>query len=153
MGRGARLQARTGKYRVQIPCTKVGEAGSVDGGSSLESIGGADGDRTRDLLTASQALSQLSYSPTGNNSTRALNPQSSEPVPFHSTGCTWKWKPAHAAVNSSELWRINSCQFVEFVAVLLVTNSTKTITLPFGGHRFEIRFLTVSPAAPLDSHF
>jgi hypothetical protein len=27
-------------------------------------IGGADGDRTRDLLTASQALSQLSYSPT-----------------------------------------------------------------------------------------
>ena len=25
--------------------------------------GGADGDRTRDLLTASQALSQLSYSP------------------------------------------------------------------------------------------
>src|SRR5437867_1559410 len=26
--------------------------------------GGADGDRTRDLLTASQALSQLSYSPT-----------------------------------------------------------------------------------------
>ena len=28
------------------------------------SIGGAGGDRTRDLLTASQALSQLSYSPT-----------------------------------------------------------------------------------------
>lgn len=27
-------------------------------------IGGADEDRTRDLLTASQALSQLSYSPT-----------------------------------------------------------------------------------------
>jgi hypothetical protein len=27
--------------------------------------GGADEDRTRDLLTASQALSQLSYSPTG----------------------------------------------------------------------------------------
>ncbi len=26
--------------------------------------GGADGDRTHDLLTASQALSQLSYSPT-----------------------------------------------------------------------------------------
>ncbi len=26
-------------------------------------FGGADGDRTRDLLTASQALSQLSYSP------------------------------------------------------------------------------------------
>ncbi len=27
-------------------------------------FGGADEDRTRDLLTASQALSQLSYSPT-----------------------------------------------------------------------------------------
>src|SRR6266487_2670160 len=31
--------------------------------------GGAGEDRTRDLLTASQALSQLSYSPTGDNST------------------------------------------------------------------------------------
>ena len=29
-----------------------------------EFSGGADGDRTHDLLTASQALSQLSYSPT-----------------------------------------------------------------------------------------
>ena len=29
-----------------------------------DSIGGAEGDRTPDLLTASQALSQLSYSPT-----------------------------------------------------------------------------------------
>ena len=27
-------------------------------------LGGADGDRTRDLLNAIQALSQLSYSPT-----------------------------------------------------------------------------------------
>ena len=32
--------------------------------SLMESIGGAGEDRTRDLLTASQALSQLSYSPT-----------------------------------------------------------------------------------------
>jgi hypothetical protein len=31
----------------------------------VDSIGGAGEDRTRDLLTASQALSQLSYSPTG----------------------------------------------------------------------------------------
>ena len=30
----------------------------------VDFIGGADEDRTRDLLTASQALSQLSYSPT-----------------------------------------------------------------------------------------
>lgn len=29
----------------------------------LEFIGGADGDRTRDLLTASQTRSQLRYSP------------------------------------------------------------------------------------------
>ena len=29
----------------------------------FERIGGAEGDRTLDLLTASQALSQLSYSP------------------------------------------------------------------------------------------
>ncbi len=29
----------------------------------LEFIGGAEGDRTPDLLTASQMLSQLSYSP------------------------------------------------------------------------------------------
>lgn len=29
----------------------------------IERIGGAEGDRTLDLLTASQALSQLSYSP------------------------------------------------------------------------------------------
>ena len=36
----------------------------------IEKIGGADGDRTRDLLTASQALSQLSYSPTANKCTR-----------------------------------------------------------------------------------
>ena len=33
-------------------------------------FGGAGEDRTRDLLTASQALSQLSYSPTADNSTR-----------------------------------------------------------------------------------
>ena len=33
-------------------------------------FGGADGDRTRDLLTASQALSHLSYSPTALNHTR-----------------------------------------------------------------------------------
>ena len=31
--------------------------------SKCKEDGGADGDRTRDLLTASQALSQLSYSP------------------------------------------------------------------------------------------
>jgi hypothetical protein len=31
---------------------------------SLERYGGAEGDRTLGLLTASQALSQLSYSPT-----------------------------------------------------------------------------------------
>jgi hypothetical protein len=31
---------------------------------AIDSIGGAGEDRTRDLLTASQALSQLSYSPT-----------------------------------------------------------------------------------------
>ena len=86
-GRGTRLPARPSKYRVQIPCTKVVEPGSGDHGSSLESIGGADGDRTRDLLTASQALSQLSYSPTGNNSTRALGPQSSEPVCRGLQGC------------------------------------------------------------------
>jgi hypothetical protein len=30
----------------------------------LDFIGGADADRTRDLLNAIQALSQLSYSPT-----------------------------------------------------------------------------------------
>ncbi len=30
----------------------------------LDLIGGADADRTRDLLNAIQALSQLSYSPT-----------------------------------------------------------------------------------------
>ena len=36
-----------------------------------ERYGGAGGDRTRDLLTASQALSQLSYSPTAHNSTWA----------------------------------------------------------------------------------
>lgn len=29
----------------------------------VDMIGGAEGDRTLDLLTASQALSQLSYSP------------------------------------------------------------------------------------------
>ncbi len=33
----------------------------------LDFIGGADADRTRDLLNAIQALSQLSYSPTGRN--------------------------------------------------------------------------------------
>ena len=33
-------------------------------GKNMETDGGADGDRTHDLLTASQALSQLSYSPT-----------------------------------------------------------------------------------------
>ncbi len=38
---------------------------AVSGFRKLNGInGGADGDRTRDLLTASQALSQLSYSPT-----------------------------------------------------------------------------------------
>jgi hypothetical protein len=36
-------------------------------------IGGAGEDRTHDLLTASQALSQLSYSPTGDNCTRCSN--------------------------------------------------------------------------------
>jgi hypothetical protein len=49
----------------KMPCTTVVEPGSRTGESSLESVGGADGDRTRDLLTASQALSHLSYSPTG----------------------------------------------------------------------------------------
>ncbi len=34
------------------------------GRKSCRINGGAGGDRTRDLLTASQALSQLSYSPT-----------------------------------------------------------------------------------------
>ena len=40
-------------------------------------------------------------------------------------GVIWKCESIHAAVNSSEpVENFNSCQFVEFVAVLLATNST-----------------------------
>ena len=35
-----------------------------EGAKILEKIGGAEGDRTLGLMTASHALSQLSYSPT-----------------------------------------------------------------------------------------
>jgi hypothetical protein len=45
----------------------------------LDFIGGADVDRTRDLLNAIQALSQLSYSPTADarpSANRKLSPQS-----------------------------------------------------------------------------
>ena len=41
-----------------------GFLGRGNSGEFYRINGGADGDRTRDLLTASQALSQLSYSPT-----------------------------------------------------------------------------------------
>jgi hypothetical protein len=47
----------------------------------LDFIGGADVDRTRDLLNAIQALSQLSYSPTVGarpSANRKLSPQSIE---------------------------------------------------------------------------
>ncbi len=38
--------------------------GLKEGAKTLEKIGGAEGDRTLGLMTASHALSQLSYSPT-----------------------------------------------------------------------------------------
>src|SRR5438093_13160369 len=118
MGRGA-----SDDQNRQIPCTntvyKGGKSGHAKPGSYLESIGGADGDRTRDLLTASQALSQLSYSPTGNNSTRALNPQSSEPVPqgavvpskslphFMRPYSSWRqMTPASERKNSCNSWQV-----------------------------------------------
>ncbi len=43
----------------------------------MEECGGDDGNRTRDLLNAIEALSQLSYIPTGNNYTRSTGRVSS----------------------------------------------------------------------------
>jgi hypothetical protein len=42
------------------------DVGSTEDREADVRNGGADGDRTRDLLSARQALSQLSYSPTTN---------------------------------------------------------------------------------------
>ena len=41
---------------------------SMPGSQMVEKIGGRDRDRTGDLIVANDALSQLSYSPTSNNS-------------------------------------------------------------------------------------
>ena len=43
---------------------KTADLSNFQGKNMGKTDGGADGDRTHDLLTASQALSQLSYSPT-----------------------------------------------------------------------------------------
>ena len=43
--------------------------------SLIQCSGGDEGDRTPDLLTASQALSQLSYAPVQRNTIRELGPR------------------------------------------------------------------------------
>jgi hypothetical protein len=49
---------------------------------TLDFIGGADADRTRDLLNAIQALSQLSYSPTGRSNHLSESAQPIRPDTF-----------------------------------------------------------------------
>ena len=52
------------QVRDHYPIQKKGANPALNGGTnSLNIHGGAERDRTVDLLTASQALSQLSYSP------------------------------------------------------------------------------------------
>ncbi len=46
-----------------MPAHRFGACAYVGGYDFLKMIGGAEGDRTPDLMTASHALSQLSYGP------------------------------------------------------------------------------------------
>ena len=73
--------------------------------SLIQCSGGDEGDRTPDLLTASQALSQLSYAPVRRSTIRELGPRCKDN--FEQFCGAWNGCGAERTHDARSIWSLN----------------------------------------------
>ena len=73
--------------------------------SLVQCSGGDEGDRTPDLLTASQALSQLSYAPVRRSTIRELGPRCKDN--FEQFCGAWNGCGAERTHDARSIWSLN----------------------------------------------